>query len=210
MALVRSILFIDGENLAFRFQALADQGRQARASVVHSKDVFVWNSEVAHNGIPGVNTDVLRVAYYTSVVGDDVRLAEMRNIIAANQYGVHNAGMMDYYGPCQLTPRIFKKAAQSHKSRLVDIAIAIDVMRHACTRAIDVIYLFSGDGDFLELVSEVARQGQKVCVGAFSSGLEPRVPSTVDRFILLDELFFLPRLPTPESPAQLGLAETTG
>jgi len=189
MSLVKSIIFVDGENLAMRFQSTRDAGRKPQESVVHLPDVFVWNTSFGVHGIPGVDTDVLRVNYYTSIVGDDDKVADTSNQIAAAQYGV-SARMRDYYGDCQLTPRIVKKGARSTKSRLVDISIAIDVMRHACGRAIDVAYVFSGDGDFVELVREASRQGVKVCVGAFASGLEPRLRTAVDLFISLDDLFF--------------------
>lgn len=120
------------------------------------------------------------------MVGDDVRLAKAKKDIATVSYD----GNGDYYGPCQLTPRVFKKSNQSHKSRLVDINIAIDIMRHAYTGAIDVVYLFSGDGDFSELVEEVARSGKRICVAAFSSGLDSSLPVMADRFYDLDQLYF--------------------
>jgi hypothetical protein len=192
MALVKSIVFIDGENLTIRYQAMRDAGRSPRPDAVHEPDVFVWRRDFATFGIPGIDTDVLRVGYYTSVVGDDNRLAAVQTLMADCSYGVHGAGMRDYYGTCQINPRVFKKAQRSNKSRLVDINITIDVMRHACARDIDVVYLLSGDGDFVELVREASRHGQKVCVGALSSGLEPRMRSVGDRFIDLDDVFFAP------------------
>jgi uncharacterized LabA/DUF88 family protein len=197
MALVKSILFVDGENLTIGFQSMIDeQGRTPLPQVVHRRDVFVWNRQFNGEGIAGINTDILRVNYYTSAHGDDPTVNAVREEIASNRYNVHG----DFYGSCQLHPRVYKKEARSRKSRLVDINITIDVMRHAYTDAVDVIYLFSGDGDFLELVAEVARRGKKICLGAFSSGLEPRLRSAVDRFILLDNLFLAP-VPPPEIAA---------
>jgi hypothetical protein len=188
---VKSIVFIDGENLTLRYQAMLAEGRQPHPDVVHEPDVFVWRSWFAEYGIPGINTDVLRIGYYTSVIGDDVRLLQVQEQMAICRYGVRGTGVQDFFGTCQVNPRIFKKPVRSNKSRLVDINITIDVMRHACGRDIDVIYLFSGDGDFLELVREASRNGQKVCVGAFSSGLERRMRSVGDSFIDLDEVFFV-------------------
>lgn len=192
MALVKSILFIDGENLAMRYQALLESGRKPKPTVVHIPDIFVWQPGLG----PGViNTDILRVNYYTSMVGDDDAIASVKESISAQRYFSHG----DYYGQCQLFPRVYKKLKKSTKSRLVDINITIDVMRHAYTHAVDVVYLFSGDGDFVHLVEEVARSGKKVCVGAFSSGLEPRLRVAADRFALLDEHFFEP-ITAPVAP----------
>lgn len=198
MALVRSILFVDGENLTFRFQSMLESGRQPKASVQHCPDVYVWTSVLGHKEL--IDTDVLRVTYYTSMVGDDDAVATVKGKIADLRYRGHG----DYYGACQLYPRVYKKLKKSTKSRLVDINIVIDIMRFAYSDAVDVVYLFSGDGDFVSLVEEIARSGKKVCVAAFSSGLEPRLVSAVDRFVLLDEFYFEP-LPqgttAPEAPA---------
>ncbi len=197
MALVKSILFVDGENLAMRYQALVESGRQPKPSVIHIPDVFVWQHAL---GSAVINTDVLRVNYYTSMVGDDDAVAATKDLISAQRYFGHG----DYYGQCQLYPRVYKKPKKSTKSRLVDINITIDVMRHAYTNAVDVVYLFSGDGDFIHLIEEVARSGKKICVSAFSSGLEPRLRAVADRFTLLDEYYFEP-LPAPAtSDSQAG------
>lgn len=62
-------------------------------------------------------------------------------------------------------------------------------MRHCYRDDVDVVYLISGDGEFLHLVEEVSRSGKKIVVGAFSSGLEPPMRSTVDRCFLFDDLY---------------------
>jgi len=73
---------------------------------------------------------------------------------------------------------------------MVDIQIIIDVMRHTFSQSYDVIYLFSGDGDYLPLIEEVMRQGKQVYISAFSSGLNEKLISRVDMFTPLDEDFF--------------------
>jgi uncharacterized LabA/DUF88 family protein len=182
-ALVKSIAFVDGENLTMRYQALLKDGRMPRPGVAHRPDAFVWSPHIGH---PLIDTDMIRINYYTSMVGDEDAVTALRGAIAAHRY----AGRADYYGPCQLHPRVYKKPQKSTKSRLVDINITIDSMRHAYTGAVDVVYLFSGDGDFVELVEDIGRSGTRVCVAAFSSGLDPRLPVVADRFFLLDDLFF--------------------
>lgn len=178
-----------------RYQALLAEGRTPIEGNVHVQDVFIWQ--------PGwmrwrslINTDIFRVNYYTSMVGDDDAIASLCDQISSNSY----SGYGDYYGQCQLYPRVYKKLKRSTKSRLVDINITIDSMRHAYSDAVDVVYLLSGDGDFVHLVEELARSGKKVCLGAFSSGLEPRLKASVDRFVLLDDLFFQPVTNPPPLP----------
>jgi uncharacterized LabA/DUF88 family protein len=186
MALVRSIVLVDGENLTMRYQALLSAGRKPKERVAHKQDVYVWNTDLHERAI--IDTDVLRINYYTSMVGDDDLIKETESEIARLKY--YCSG--DLYGYCQLLPRIYKKQKKSTKSRLVDINIVIDAMRHAYSDAVEVVYLFSGDGDFAHLVEEIARSGKKVCLAAFSSGLEPKLAYKVDRFILLDDFYFEP------------------
>jgi uncharacterized LabA/DUF88 family protein len=181
-----------------RYQALLAEGRTPIQSNVHIQDVFIWQPGWMR-WRPLIDTDIFRVNYYTSMVGDDDAIASLCAQISRNSYSGHG----DCYGTCQQYPRVYKKLKRSTKSRLVDINITIDSMRHAYSDAVDVIYLLSGDGDFVHLVEELARSGKKVCLGAFSSGLEPRLKSCVDRFVLLDDLFFEPLatpLPVPPPP----------
>ena len=196
MALVKSILLADGENLSMRYQSLIEAGRIPKPTNVHIRDVFVWQPDWGSLR-PLINTDVLRVNYYTSMIGDDDAVQSVCDEISRQSY----SGSGDFYGPCQLFPRVYKKPKKSTKSRLVDINITIDAMRHAYSDAVDVVYLLSGDGDFLHLVEDLARSGKKVCVGAFTSGLEPRLRTSVDRFVLLDDIFFQPISSGPESVA---------
>jgi hypothetical protein len=95
MALVKSIAFIDGENITMRYQALVEAGRVPRPDVVHVPDVFVWYPQI---GRPVINTDIIRISYYTSMVGDSEAVNEMSERIASQWYHGHG----DYYGACQL------------------------------------------------------------------------------------------------------------
>ena len=185
MALVKSIAFVDGENLTFRYQALLEEGRKPKPATAHIPDVFVWQPNISRLVI---NTDVIRISYYTSMVGDDDAVMAIKKFITSNQYSMHG----DFFGPCQLHPRVYKKPSKSTKSRLVDMNIAIDVTRHAYTDSVDVVYLFSGDGDFVNLVEDAGRSGKRICVAAFSSGLDQRLSVVADRFILLDDFYFEP------------------
>ena len=69
--LKRVLAFVDGENLVCRYQAMLDAGRIGRSDVTHIQDSFVWSPRVTRWS----DMDLLRVQYYTSVVGDDQRVA---------------------------------------------------------------------------------------------------------------------------------------
>ena len=63
-------------------------------------------------------------------------------------------------------------------------------MRYAFTDEIDRVFIASGDGDYLPLLTKVMRRGKQVEVLSFSSGLNEVLPYSVDRFTLLDTPFF--------------------
>ena len=184
MSLPRSILFLDGENLVLRYQDMVAAGAKPDSRVIHIPDVFVWHPNVIrwHE-----LRKVIRVGCYTSVVGDDTKVAEVQKAIAKTTYwSSADDGAM--HG--QIVPIVFKKPARSQKTRNVDIQIVIDVMRYAFTDEVDRLYLASGDGDYLPLLTEVMRRGKQVEVLAFSSGLNEKLTYSVDRFVGLDEIFF--------------------
>ena len=184
MSVPRSILFIDGENLVMRYQEMSASGKLPDSRVVHIPDVFVWHPNViSWHAL----RKVIRVVYYTSVVGDEVRVKETKRAIAANTY-FSDADDGRMHG--QIVPVVFKKPSRSQKTRNVDIQVVIDVMRYAFTDEIDRVYLASGDGDYIPLLAEVMRRGKQVEVLALSSGLNDQLPYSVDRFLSLDTVFF--------------------
>lgn len=184
------VCFIDGENIVFRYQEMRKAGWVPRGGeIVHEPDCFVWMPWITTS----LRMDVLRVNYYTTVVGDDDRVAAVSAKIAGTTYK-WSAGypQNDYAeGSAQLIPRVYKKAKQSRSTRAVDINITMDMMRAALSMPIDAIYLGAGDGDYLQLVDEIVRSTSKqVVIAAFSSGLAERLRSCADRFVNLDEHFF--------------------
>jgi uncharacterized protein (TIGR00288 family) len=74
------------------------------------------------------------------------------------------------------------------------------MMRFAQNPGIDVLYLMSGDGDFLPLIQETMRLGKEVYVAALSSGLNPALRYSVDSFDDLDTIFFPPPKPLKATP----------
>jgi len=179
------MILVDGENLVFRYQKLLER-RKPKGEVKHIKDCFIWHRQLE---VPYLYHPI-RVNYYTSMVGDEAALGEVERKISE----------INYRGG-QMCPKVFKKAAQKHKSRLVDISICIDAMRHSNHRDVEAIFLMSGDGDFLPLIEEVKRNGTPVWVGAFSDGLNPKLRPAVDKFFDLDSWFFEPVATPPTAPS---------
>lgn len=175
----QAIIFVDGENLTYRFQAMVDEGRKPKTTTQHEPDTYVWMPEiVTYSG-----WRLTRVSYYTSVVGDEVRLQQLADQLASVRY--------DYAaGFGFLNPHIFKKQKRGAKTKSVDINLVTDLMRHTYNNSIDEVCILTGDGDYLPAIHDVMRQGVRVTVGAFSSGLDARLRTQTDEFIDLDKLCF--------------------
>jgi uncharacterized LabA/DUF88 family protein len=176
---LRVIFFIDGENITYRYQAMVKDGYRPFSDVVHELDTFVWAPKVT--SVSGWL--ILRISYYTSIVGDDVRLQKISERIADIRYHYD-------YGFGFLNPHIFKKQNRTQKTKSVDINLVTDLLRHTYNKSVDEVFILSGDGDYIPTIQEVMRQGIRVSVGAFSSGLDPRLRIIADEFVNLDNLFF--------------------
>ncbi|MBK8964293.1 MAG: NYN domain-containing protein [Candidatus Competibacteraceae bacterium] len=137
-------MFADGENLTFRYQEMLAAGKIPRQDTVHVVDTFVWNSRLTRSNYEALD-NVIRVHYYTSATGDHDKIAALQEQLSQQKF-VSPIGGSFHYG--QVVPLVFKKLAQSKKTRNVDIQIVIDIMRYAFTDAIERIYLASGDGDY--------------------------------------------------------------
>ena len=174
------MVFVDGENLCVRFERMCKEGKIPRKAVQHEVGAFVW----LRGFIFKWPLDVLRVSYYTSVVGDDQALQTLQDRIGALDWSRSDS----YSG--RLVPRVFKKAKSGEKTKSVDINLCVDILRHCYANDIDTVALMSGDGDYLPLLREVMRRGKHVCVAAFSSGLNPEIGRTVDGLQILDDSFF--------------------
>jgi len=182
--LKKVVAFVDGENLIFRYQAILDAGRIARPDVIYIRDSFVWSPRVTQWTL----MDLVRVSYYTSVVGDEQKVAEVSRRISQTRFESSSA---EYSGAAQIIPRVHKKPNNTQKTKVVDVAITMDVMRTALEMPVDGIYLLSGDADYLPLVREITRTTAKqVYVAAFSSGLAEDLRYAAEQFIDLDPLFF--------------------
>jgi uncharacterized LabA/DUF88 family protein len=180
----RTFILVDGENLVFRFQASLNDGFEKGEATKHIPDVFVWN----HHVTAPFFMEVIRVSFYSTQVGDEVKLDETRKAIASYSYN-YRVSRQDSHSQGYICPHIFKKERNNQKTKSVDINLTIDALRHTYNDSLDILFLLSGDGDYIPLIEEVMRQGKKVVLGAFSNGLNPALEYTADQFINLDHWF---------------------
>lgn len=185
----RMMIFVDGENLVFRYQAMISKGWLPRGDdVTHIPDVLIWQPSFAF----GIGLDeVLRATYYTYAVGDETKLRSIREVIKNLTFRTHDNSRL----PNNLTPQIFKKENKAAKAKGVDIQLTVDILNHVHRNNVDTVMLLSGDGDYLPVVEEVLRCGKQCYVSAFSDGLNPKLAEFADKFQCLDSLMF-PQKPT--------------
>ena len=184
----KTMIFADGENLVMRYHEMVNHGKKPKKAVVHVQDSFVWS--------PDITTwscfNIVRVSYYTSVIGDENKIQELRDYIANVWYEFsYDPDTSVPVASAQIVPFVFKKDKKSRKTRNVDINIVIDTMRHSLSHDLEIIYILSGDGDYLPLIQEIMKHGKQVYLSAFTSGLHPRLKSSVDLFNPLDDFFFI-------------------
>ena len=191
-ALGRMMVFVDGENLVARFQAMLAEGRTPTNEVRHRQDVFVWSPGAVW---PGYNA-VLRATYYTYVVGTDETVLEVANEIRSLQFVQYNPPghhLSSWLGDA-LFAKVLRKIKGARTPKGLDIQLSVDVLSNTYQNNLDVVYLVAGDGDYAPLIAECQRQGKQVFVAALSSGLNPSLKVLADRFLDLDNHFVTPKV----------------
>ena len=192
-SLGRMMVFVDGENLVQRFQAMVSEGRELRedAKIAHEKDIYVWAPHLSVK--PGLNL-VIRANYYTYAFGDNERIQQIKDEIKALQSGQYSDPRIQWVGGAPLNslyPVVFKKE-RGKKAKGVDIQLTVDILSNVYKDNVDSIYLISGDGDYKPVIEEAIRHGKHVYVAALSSGLNQELKYIADKFIDLDPYYFKP------------------
>ena len=187
----RVMFFIDGENLVCRYQDMLGKGYEPLNAIKHEKDVYVWHMDVIRGDIG----NIIRVNYYTSGTGDESRILSLSEDIKKIEYlcngppvgtGGTFGGIKHEQFKRHIVPYVFKKESNSMRSRLVDISITIDMLHYTSLQVLDAVYLLSGDGDFIPLITEVMRRGVRVHIMALSIGLNPKLSISGDEFECID------------------------
>jgi uncharacterized LabA/DUF88 family protein len=179
----RWMLFVDGENFALQAEKRARaKGLELKEGAFYIPEVFVWMPtfparENLYSGTGlAVYGDAIRAHYYTSCVGDDQKILNVRETL-------HGLGFH---------PSVFKKPQGKPKSKGVDITLTKDMLSHAFLDNYHIAVLIAGDADYVPLVQEVQRRGKVVYVAFFGEeqlGLSKELKLTADGFYELDRTF---------------------
>jgi uncharacterized LabA/DUF88 family protein len=179
------MVFVDGENLTMRYQAMVTIGWEPRHDMIHRRNALLWhpgNTQLALTG----NHEVLRATYYTSTTGG----LDEQNALREQIQGLTFSKNPDDRVINRLTGRVFHRDKNTNRSKGVDIQLAVDVLNHVHFNHVDTVYLLSGDGDYLPLVDEVQRSGKQLYLAAFSDGLSTALKERADEFYCLDHNVF--------------------
>lgn len=183
----RMMVFIDGENMVARYQAMLDGGLTPYDHVSHMRDVYVWLPGAVW---PALNV-VIRATYYTYAIGSEeivLGFSEQIRSMTFNQYSVPGQA-----SPGRLintlTPRVFSKL-KNRNGKGVDIQMTVDILSNIYQGNVESVLLISGDGDYEPVLAECKRMGKQVYVAAFSNGLSPKLRLSADHFTYLDSQFF--------------------
>lgn len=174
--------FIDGENIVIRYQDMVRKGFEPHSNVIHEPDIFVWSPQISS---PGIN-QLVRAYYYASVTGDTDKMQDIavkiKRLTLPRQAGDEITK--------RLYPVVMKKPDNKTKAKGIDIQMTVDILSHVYQNNLDIVCLFSGDGDYKPVLEEAIRYGKQVYVAAFSDGLNPDLKNVADEFIDLDNVFF--------------------
>ncbi len=169
-----------------RYQDMLKDGKTPKSRVVHIPNLVVWHPNISEQYF----CDFARISFYQTVVGDQNLLDTAMQQISQISYTYSEDEINKIKSGGTLRPCLFKKDKKTTKTKSVDINLTVDMMRHANNGAFDVLFLLSGDGDYLPLVKEIARNGKQVWLAAFSKGLNKNLRFAADEFIDLDNIFF--------------------
>lgn len=174
----RWMLFVDGENFTIRAQKVAEtDGLKLIEGSHYMRDVFVWLPGLAATqdttqGYLRLQPNSTRSFYYTSVVGDDLKVQDVKEKLRELGF----------------SPQIFKKSRE--KAKGVDIALSKDLLVNAFFDNYDVAVLIAGDGDYVPLIDEVKRQGKVVYLVFFKdTGLSKELWMAADSYFEMKQFF---------------------
>jgi uncharacterized LabA/DUF88 family protein len=174
------MVFVDGENLTYRAQAIAKEKREDLTDTsrypLFKQDVYFWPSgDKAHNRLWSptgyLNPVAERCYYYASAKGAQNILDKARDELQAFGF----------------SPTVFKKY-NDKSAKGVDIALTKDMLVNAFFGNFHTAVLVAGDADYVPLVEEVKRFGRRVIVAFFEgkkSGLSSELRRAADEFHVL-------------------------
>lgn len=191
----RTYVYIDGESHYLRSeqawrkihgpQASLDQLRYANQAdeqiiLVHPKAKVFWTRRM--------NPGAQRTYYFTSAVGDDPALHEIK--VTLRDFELEPIVIQERNQLAKRRQNALQAESLIEKPKGVDIELAVRMLLDAFAKAYDVCHLYTSDIDFLPVIQAVRAQGMRVFVHGYIDGLSQQSPflHACDLFTDLDNM----------------------
>jgi len=165
----RLMVFVDGTNFLiqlakeFNFQYRAEKPPWAAISLAASFLQELTNLQ---------NLNIIRRYWFASYKGSEEFLYEYKSQLRRRNFD----------------PKLFRKRDGREKG--VDIALTKEMLVNAFQQNCDLVILIAGDEDYVELVEEVKRYGQKIWGAFFQNGLSKNLQLSLDAFFSIGSIGF--------------------
>jgi uncharacterized LabA/DUF88 family protein len=140
----------------------------AKASFFYDGRFTAWNHE------ENSSHQIGRAVYFTSCVGGEPELHEVRTIIRECEFEPHVVQEKKQLSDQRANVR--KQSSLIEKAKGVDIALACRMLEDSYADNFDSCYLLTSDVDFLPVIEAVRRRGKRVLVLGYRQGLAERSP----------------------------------
>ena len=167
----RMMVFFDGTN--FLVQLSKHLGLVFRAEKPPWPAIGLA-AELISRHISFKNIKVIRKYWFASYIGSEEFLIEYRSQLRQRGF----------------EPKLFRKRGNREKG--VDIALTKEMLVNAFQQNCDLVVLIAGDEDYVELIEEVKRYGQRIHGLFFREGLSEHLRLAFDSFAYIDQNGFGP------------------
>ena len=171
----KSVVLIDAENVLKPWQKYCTK-MNLNEKINYSNLVKVLSQD----------TNLLR-AYFYDGVPEDIPIKKKNFLEALQKQGIQlrTKILKNRYHMCNNCNVPTLKSIQKG----VDVSLATDILRHAFQQTCEICIVVSGDADYKDAIEVAKDKGIKVWVASFKSALSSEVERTVDKVIILDEIF---------------------
>jgi len=169
--LERMMVFVDGTN--FLVQLSKHSGLDFRAEKPQWAAISMA-AELLKQYNLFKKIKLIRKYWFASYIGSEEFLIEYRSQLRQRGF----------------EPKLFRKRGNREKG--VDIALTKEMLVNAFQQNCDLVVLIAGDEDYVELIEEVKRYGQRIHGLFFREGLSEHLRLAFDSFAYIDQNGFGP------------------
>lgn len=166
----RVMVFVDGTNLLTSMAKMLEIqfNRKKTLSDKHSESAIRAAISLIQNPLPEPKFKTIRRYWFSSYKGNDNERIEISERLRRYNF----------------EPVLFKKKPDN-REKGVDIALTMSMLLNAINQNFDISLLVAGDEDYVGLVNEIKRYGQRIQGAFLDLGLSNELKLACDRFAVL-------------------------